>query len=212
MAEITLTANIRTDLGRSAANTLRRAGRVPGVYYLHNEKNIAFDVKLLDLRPLVYTADTHIVNLQLSDGTAQKCVIREVQFDPLTDKVAHIDLMGLLLTDTISVEVPVTLHGQPQGVRDGGVMNHIIHKVEIECVASELPEHIEIDVSEMLIGMTVTIADLNIGTATIHADPEQPVVSITHARGAEAVAPGTEAPATVAEPEIIGKGKTDDEK
>lgn len=212
MAEITLTANIRTDLGRSAANTLRRAGRVPGVYYLHNEKNIAFEVKLLDLRPLVYTADTHIVNLQLNDGTTQKCVVREIQFDPITDRVRHIDLMGLSMTDVIRVEVPIMLHGQPQGVRDGGVLNHIIHKIELECVASELPEHIEIDISNMTIGQSITIADLNIGTATIHADPDQPVVSITHMRGAEAGAPGAEAAPAAAEPEVIARGKSDDEK
>lgn len=209
MSEITLNAEIRNPNGRSAANQLRRAGMVPGVYYHRNEENIAIHVKALDMRPLVYTADTHIVNLQLSDGTARKCVIRDIQFDPVTDKIAHFDLMGLELTEKIRMEVPVVLRGAAPGVRDGGVLNHILHKLDVECLASDLPEHIEIDINAMHIGDIITLGSLAQANLHIYGDPDTAVVSVTHSRGAQET-PAAEGERPT-EPEVIGRGKSSDE-
>lgn len=209
MKEITLQANIRTARGRSASNTLRRAGTVPGVFYLHNDVNIPIEVKLLDLRPLVYTAETHIIDLQLSDGTNQKCVMREVQFDPLTDTVTHFDLMGLVMDRKLRVEVPVVLHGSAIGLREGGVLNHLMHKIEVECFPADLPEHIVVDISDMAVGDMRTVAHLHADNVVFHADPDVPVVAIAHSRHEEApAAPTEEAPA---EPEVIARGKAEEE-
>src|SRR3954463_11709629 len=92
MATIQLDAEKREKLGGSNAKTLRKQGRVPGVLYGHGEASIPFHVKELDLRPLIYTRETHIVSVNL-DGKLTRSVLREVQFDPITDRVSHIDLI-----------------------------------------------------------------------------------------------------------------------
>jgi large subunit ribosomal protein L25 len=207
VAEIILNANIRTVQGRAAVHQIRREGRVPGVFYLHNEKNIAIDVRALDMRPLIYTAETHIVDLRLSDGTREKCVLREVQFDPITDKVIHFDLQGLVMTEKIRIEVPIVLEGSAPGVRAGGVLNHILHKVEVECLPGDMPEHIGIDVSALEIGAIVTVGDLSLGNVVVLVDADQPVVSIGHGRG-DVEASSEEGPT---EPEVIGRGKVEED-
>ncbi len=205
MAEIILNANIRTPKGRAAVHQIRREGRVPGVFYLHNEKNIAIDVRALDLRPLIHTAETHIVDLRLSDGTKEKCVLREVQFDPITDKVVHFDLQGLVMTEKIRIEVPIVLEGSSPGVRAGGVLNHILHKIEVECLPGDMPEHVAIDISAMEIGAIVTIADLPLGNVTALLDADQAVMTIGHGRTES----DTSTTQGSSEPEVIGRGKVD---
>src|SRR6478735_6810285 len=94
MAELKISAKKREKLGGSTANQLRAQGRVPGVIYGHGEASVPFHVKELDLRSLIYTNETHTVNLDL-DGKALKAILREVQFHPVTDRVSHIDLVAI---------------------------------------------------------------------------------------------------------------------
>jgi large subunit ribosomal protein L25 len=208
VAEIILNANIRTVTGQTAARKTRREGLVPGVFYLHNEKNIPIEVRTLDLRPLIYTAETHIVDLRLNDGTNEKCVLREVQFDPVTDKVVHFDLQGLVMTEKIRVEVPIVLEGSSPGVRGGGLLNHILHKIDVECLPGSLPEHISIDISTMQIGDIVTAGDIKLDNVVLLVDADQPVVTVTHSRSEAAEGEPGEAPQ---EPEVITRGKSDED-
>jgi len=212
VSEITLHAKIRSNLGRSSSNSIRRAGNVPGIFYLHNETNIPIEVRSLDLRPLVYTAETHIVNLKLEDGSERQCIVRDVQFDPITDKVVHFDLMGLVKGEKIKMEIPVVLEGASVGVREGGVLNHILHKIELECLPSKLPEHIVVDISNLHIGDIVTVGDLNLSDVDFLIDAELPVVMIVHARGEETEAGEVSEGEEMLEPEVISKGKSDKEE
>jgi len=206
-----LNANKRNAVGRSSANELRRQERVPGIFYTHDHQNIAIEVKALDLRPLVYTAETHIVDLRIGSEEVRKCILKDVQFDPVTDKVVHFDLMGIAMTDKIRMEVPIVLNGVAAGVRQGGLLNHMLHKVEIECLASDLPEHIDIDIEKLGLGDVLTVGDIPAVNFQINADPEVPVVTVSHARAAEeAVEPVAEE--QPAEPEVISRGKAADEE
>jgi large subunit ribosomal protein L25 len=139
VAAITLKANIRDYKGRSKSNSARRAGKVPGVFYLGNSKNIPIEVEALALRHLVYTSETHIIDLELNDGSKEMAVLREVQFDPITDKMMHFDLIGVVKGQLMKFEVPVVLEGVPAGVRDGAVLTQTVHKVEVECLPRNLP-------------------------------------------------------------------------
>ncbi|HEX9614289.1 MAG TPA: 50S ribosomal protein L25, partial [Bacteroidota bacterium] len=94
MSEITIDAEIRKDLGKKA-RVLRRTGKVPGIYYGHGQKNIPVMMHELILRPLFKTSATHVINLKLDDGSAHPCVLRDIQFDPVSDKPVHFDLFGL---------------------------------------------------------------------------------------------------------------------
>ena len=207
MAEITLHATIRQELGRSKSNEYRREGMVPGIFYQRNRENIAFVVKSLDLRPLVYSAESHLVRLKLDNGTQEMCIMREVQWDPVKDVVTHIDLQGLVMDQKMRFEVGVVLTGTPQGVREGGLMQQVMHKVEIECLPNELPEHFSVDVSAMGLGQVLTVGDLPKGNYEFMSELEQPVVTITHPRD-ESAESDEERPA---EPEVIARGKAADE-
>jgi large subunit ribosomal protein L25 len=209
VAEIVLQAKIRTQTGYSTANALRRAGRVPGVFYLHNTKNYAIEVEALDLRPLVYTSETHIVDLQLDNGTSEKCIMRDIQFDPITDKIVHFDLIGLVMSEVMEFEVPVVLEGSSIGVREGGILNHILHKALVKCLPANLPEHIVVDISELKVGDIYTIGDIKIDGVEVLAEPDMPVVMIAHHRGAvEEHQAKLDAEEAGEEPEVIAKGKT----
>lgn len=212
MAEFNLKATIREYKGRSASNTARRHGRIPGVFYVANEKNIPIEVGTLDLRPLVYTAETHIVNLELSDGTNEKCILREVQFDPVTDHIMHVDFMGLVMSEKMVFEIPVVLEGTAAGVRAGGVLHQLLHKLDVDCLPTDLPEHISIDVSALHSGDTFTVGQITLANGVILNDPEQAVVVIGHARAEEVEAPeAEELSEDEIEPEVIGRGKSDEE-
>jgi large subunit ribosomal protein L25 len=214
VAEIILNANIRKETGRTTAKAIRREGRVPGIFYLHNHKNIPIVVNTLDMRPLVYTSDTHIVDLRLDDGTAEKCVIREIQFDPITDKIVHFDLIGIVMDEKMEFEVPIVLEGSSIGVREGGMLSHLLHKVHVRCLPAQLPEHIAIDISDLQIGDVITVADIAVKDIEIHADPELPVVTIAHHRAAGEAAHVAEKAATeeTEEPQVIVKGKATKEE
>jgi large subunit ribosomal protein L25 len=214
VAEIILNAQIRDYKGRADANKARREGKVPGVFYLKNEKNIPIEVEALDLRSLIYTSETHIVSLKLSDGSTEMCMLRDVQFDPITDKVVHFDLMGLLKGQAVKFEVPVTLEGIPVGVKAGGVLTQVLQKVEVECMPKDLPEHIAVDVTHLDAGQTLTVGDLTLEGVSILNDAGQAVAIVGHARAEETTAEGEaeEAGLTGEGPEVIGKGKDEEEE
>jgi large subunit ribosomal protein L25 len=212
VAEIILKAQIRDYKGRADANKARNEGKVPGVFYLKNEKNIPIEVEALDLRPLIYTAETRIVSLELSDGSSEMCMLRDVQFDPITDKVVHFDLMGLIKGQVVTFEVPVLLEGIPVGVKAGGVLTQIMQKVQVECMPKDLPEHISVDVTHLEAGETLTAGDLTIEGVTLLSDPGQAVAIVAHARVEEEPEGEEEAVDEDAEPEVIAKGKDEEEE
>ncbi len=212
MAEITLTATRRMTGKRTDLKAVRRAGKIPGVYYLHEEANIPIQVDALAMRPVVYTSEAHIINLKLDDAVERKCILREVQFDPITDRITHFDLVGLRAGEKIRLEIPVLLTGTAIGVKEGGIVQHTLHKIEVECLPSDLPEHISVKIDDLHLGDAVKIGDLEMPNLVFTLAPEQVIVSIVHPRIVAEPTPG-EAPAeeAAAEPEVIAKGKKEEE-
>ena len=216
MSEIILQAEPRTGLGGAIAKQMRATGRVPGVVYGHGEPSTAFHVKELDLRPLIYTNQTHIVKLQLSGGDT-KCILREIQFDPITDRVIHIDFLKLHAGEKIKVQIPVKLMGTSAGSKDGGVNDHVMHKIMLNVLPEAIPDHIEVDISELRIGHSIHIKDLPPNDSyTIIGDENAVIVACAAPKVAEEVAaPGAVAAAVgteVVEPEQIKtKGKKEEE-
>lgn len=211
MSEIILKAEARTNLGGSIAKQMRATGRVPGVVYGHGEPSTAFHVKELDLRPLIYTNQTHIVKLQLSGGESN-CILREVQFDPITDRVIHIDFLKLHAGEMIKVQIPVKLMGTSAGSKDGGVNDHVMHKIMLNVLPESIPDHIAVDISELRIGHSIHIKDLPPNDSyTIIGDENAVIVACAAPKVAEEVVAGAVA-AEVVEPEQIqAKGKKEEE-
>ncbi|MBR9975005.1 MAG: 50S ribosomal protein L25 [Bacteroidetes bacterium] len=211
MAEITLNATIRDYTGRSKSNAARRDGKVPGVFYLGSDKNITIEVEALDLRALVYTSETTIIDLQFSDGTSEAAVLREVQFDPITDRIMHIDLIGVVRGQLMKFEVPITLEGQSEGVRGGGVLTQTLHKVEVECLPKDLPQHIVLDVTHLLAGESLSVADIDVEGLVIITSPDVNVAVVAHSRtDADETEEGVEGVEGSEEPEVIPHGKDEE--
>lgn len=210
MSEIVLNADVRTATGKKS-KILRAAGKIPGVFYAHGEENIAIEVPATTLAPLVFTHETHIVQLTLNDGTVKKCILRDVQFDPVSDQPVHFDLQGVRENEKLMIEIPVALTGGiPVGVRAGGMLQHIIHRLKVSCFPRDIPEKIEINVGELAINQFVHVKDLALPNVTILENAEASVVgvlppTVEKPKEAEAVE------AAPAEPEVVGKGKKAEE-
>jgi large subunit ribosomal protein L25 len=205
MSEILLEARMR-ESGRSAARALRRQGVVPGIYYFHGQDPIALAATELALRPLIYTAETHIVRLRLEDGSEKTCILKEVTFDPITDRATHFDLQGVSAHEVVRVEVPIALIGSSIGVREGGVLDFHLHKLEIECLPKDLPEHIDVDISSLAVGQSLHVSDLDLPNLTVLSALDATVVSIAPPR---VELESTPAAAVATEPELISKEKED---
>jgi large subunit ribosomal protein L25 len=211
MSEFVLNAEIRELTGKRAKHA-RIAGMVPGVFYGRQEKSLNIQVPAPGLDPLVFTSETHVIDLRLKDGTSRKCILRDVQFDPVSDRPVHFDLQGLKENEKLTLEIPVVLTGGiPQGVRDGGMVQHILHKLKISCLPKDIPERIEVDITELAINHSVHVRDLKIANVTVLESPDSAVVGVlppTVVKEAE-VAPVVEEGAL--EPEVVGKGKKPEE-
>ncbi|MBS1536443.1 MAG: 50S ribosomal protein L25 [Bacteroidetes bacterium] len=196
MSEVILNAEPRAT-GKKAAKAVRNSGMINGVYYSTGSAAIPIAVHPLAMRPIVYTADAKIVRLNINNQSYD-CVLKDISFDPVTDKIVHFDLFGVDANAPIEVEVTVLLQGLSIGVRDGGVLEHILHKIKVSCLPKDLPEHIEVDVSNLTIGHSIHLDEISIPNVKIIGKSDMVVATIAAPRSEEVVEPeGEEAPALV---------------
>jgi len=214
MSEITLTAEIRKDVGKRS-RALRGTGKVPGIYYGHGQQNIPLSLPEISLKPLYSTSAMHVINLKLDDGSSHMCILRDVQLDPVTELPVHFDLFGLNQNESLTIEVPVKLTGGiPKGVREGGILQHVLHKLKVSCLPKSIPDHVEINVEELEINRSVHVKDLKIPDVKILENETSTIVAVIppvvvkEAEVAAVAAPIAEA---LAEPEVITKGKKPEE-
>lgn len=211
MAEVVLNAELRTITGKKS-NRIRYGGNVPGVFYAHGEENINITATPLALKPLIYSSDARLVNLQLSNGVSKTCILRAVQFDPITDRPIHFDLQGVQENEELTVQVPVILKGTPQGIKDGGTLQFVMHKVKVSCLPRFIPEHIELNVSELKMNDSIHVRDITLENARILDNEASTIVAVVPPTVVKeetpaAAAPDAAAAAAPAEPEVIAKGK-----
>lgn len=197
---------------KSALTQLRKSGRVPGVFYSKHHEPLTVDVEANALNPLVFTSKTHLISLKVDSGDTFDCIIKDVQFDPVTDKIIHFDLIGLEVGEKVQIEVPVQLVGTAVGIKEGGILQQILHKLEIECLPSDIPEHIEVDINNLKKGDSIHIGDLNVPNVTFKQSPDSIIVSVTHQRTEKEVSAPLEAGEEIKEPEVIGRGKSQEEE
>ena len=216
MPEIQLKAEKRTEFKKSIARTYRRKGFIPGVFYGTGEQSIPIAITELSLRPLIYSSESQIVNLEIEgENKPYSCILKEVQYDPINTKPIHFDLLALREGETINIEVTVHLRGNAPGIKEGGIIQHILHKLDIECLPQNIPAHIDVDISNLNINDSIKVSDLTLEGIKILNDENAAIVSvlpptlIEEEKPAEAeVAATAEAPA---EPEVISKGKKEKE-
>jgi large subunit ribosomal protein L25 len=160
MAEIALSVATR-QTGKKAVKATRNSGLIPGVFYKNGVEPIAISSDLIKLRPIIYTNEANTVQLSIEgQTTSYKTFLKDVSFDPISDKVLHFDLMGLDDDQKITVIVPIKLVGQSVGVKNGGIMQHVIRKIKITCKAKDLPQFITVDISHLEIGQSFNLDGL----------------------------------------------------
>lgn len=210
MATLNLNAKIRTGKTKGSRNLLRRQGGVPGVYYVKKSDPISIEALELDLKSFIYTPETYLVNLKLEGKEDATCILKDVQFDPVTDRIVHFDIMGITKGEKIFIEVPITIIGSAIGVKEGGILQHSLHKIEVKCLPSDIPEHIEVSISDLKMGHSIHVRDLKIENVEIVTSGDSVIVGVTAPR-AEKVEVPAEGEETK-EPEVISKGKSEDKE
>ncbi len=217
MENVILEANERKNINKQTRNSLRNQGRVLGTFYSKRVKPISIDVSRQSIHPLVFTSKTNLISLSLKDHDKYECVIKNVQFDPVSDKVIHFDLMGITRGEKIQLEIPLQLIGNAIGIKDGGILQQSLYKIDVECLPKNIPQYLDVEISDLALGDSIHVSDLSYDNITILSVPESIVVSVNHPRVEEEVAVEEGEEITEeeesAEPEVIGKGKeTEDEK
>jgi large subunit ribosomal protein L25 len=192
MSTIVVQAKKR-ETGKKASKAVRNSDLIPGVFYAKGTDVINIATTHKQLKPVVYTAKSHVINLEVEGtGTAHKCILKDISFDPVTDAIVHFDLLGLIDGHKVIVNVPIVLKGQAKGVMSGaGLMEHLTHNVKIECLPDAIPEQIEMDVTSLDVGQSLHVRDINIPGVQVLRRPETliAVVNRRKVRGSDNAAP-----------------------
>ena len=204
--------------GKNEARRLRASGRVPAVVYGAKKTSVAVSVDPKQITRILHSASGHNTIFDLEVGSEKaKVMIVDWQYEPLKGKLLHIDLKRIAMDQKIQVSVPIHLSGEAAGVKQqGGILDQVLREVEIECLPSDIPSSLDADISELVFGQVLRVADLpHTGSIKFITDENQAVAHITSVK--EEVAPtpeavADEAGAAPAEPEVIKKGKQETEE
>ena len=220
--EATLEVVKRDGRGKNEARRLRASGRIPGVVYGvrtdgRAPEGVAVAVSPKEVLRILHSdsgANT-LISLRL-DGGDTRVMLKEYQLDPVTHQLLHADFYQLAMDRAITVTVPIVLKGEPKGVKlQGGLLDFVTRDVQVQCLPSDIPEHIDVDVSELMLNGSIRLRE-------VAQDPKWKAVTdldtmIAHVvmpKAEESAAATTEgaaaAPATAAEPEVAKKGKTEE--
>src|SRR6185437_591808 len=218
MAIVSFSATPRDATGKGAARQLRGRGQVPAVIYGHDIKPQALSLNARDLDKLLshIQAESTVIEVTV-DGHTSKTLIREIQRHPIKRQILHVDFQALVAGEKVTVSIPIVLEGIPEGVRlGGGVLDQTLRELEIEVDPSSIPDHIEFDVTNMVIGDSVHVSDLKMPEGVeVLDDPETSVAVLAAPRAVieeTAATEPVEGAEGVAEPEVIGKGPGDEEE
>jgi large subunit ribosomal protein L25 len=214
----TVEAKIREGADKNAARRLRTTGQIPGVLYGAGKepRTISVDPKIIGR--ILHSASGHntIFDVNVADEKA-KAMIVDWQVDPIKGHLLHVDLKRIAMDKTLRVTVPIEIVGEALGVKtEGGVLDVVLREVEIECLPADIPSNIKVDVSNLVFGVNIRVADLpHEGKIKFLTDPTITVVHITHIKEEVVATPdaaAVDAAAAPAEPEVIKKGKQDAEE
>ena len=188
MSEVELHVKIREKTGKQVSKALRRDGEIPAVYYAHDQKAVPLSVNAHKLSRLLHQ-EVNILNIVFPDGKTKKSIIRDLQKDPVTDQLLHIDFLGIKLDEKIKMTIPIILAGTPVGVKlEGGILEHPLREVEVEGYPLDIPEHLEVDVSEMALGDVMTLEGLKHDKYQFVTDVSHPIAIVVQPKAAKAVA------------------------
>jgi large subunit ribosomal protein L25 len=219
MATVSLSAKPRTETGKGVARKLRAAGEVPGVIYGHGREPQSLSVNTREFTRLAERVRITSTVIELSlDGKVAKTLVRELQRDPLNRQPLHIDFQELVAGEKVNVSVPLRFVGAALGVKEGGILEEVMHSIEVRVDPANIPDHIDVDVSALTIGHGLHVRDITLPAGLeVLDDPNNTIATVTAPKAEEEVAPVTAegvpvTPEAAAEPELIRKPKAGDEE
>jgi len=212
MAEVTLEVTRREATGKEVAKKLRRDGKVPAVVYGGHREPVAITVDRKTVSELIQKSEhgmRSVFLLKMAGSDQQRhAMIKELTIDPISRKMKHIDFVRVIMDELVKVTIPVHPTGTALGVKEGGLLDFQVRELHVECLPNAIPDSIDVDVTPLTGHEYFRIKDLKLPDGVrVLDDPERVVVGVTHAKiEAEPVAEA------VAEPEVIKKGKPEDDK
>jgi large subunit ribosomal protein L25 len=215
MKEIKLKARFRDEFGKEHAKKLRKKGIIPAVVYGAQTAPLPLEVEAKVFHALLRSGlGENIIftlNIEAQEDGGKKVLIRELQRDPVLGDILHIDFQQISLTKKLTINVPVQLLGTSIGVQqDGGILQHVLRELEVQCLPTDIPEKVEVDVTNLKIGDSIHVGDIKLENVEILSDPQGSIVSVvppTVFKEPE-VAPA----AAAEEPEVITEKKEEEEE
>jgi len=218
--DITVTAETRSGRGKNEARRLRASGSAPAVLYGVSDTSVPVAVNPKEIGRILNSKTGHntIFNLAVTGGETTPVMVVDWQTDPVKNNLLHVDLKRIDLAKRLRVSVPVNVHGEPKGVKQqGGLLELITREIEIECLPDEIPEHFTVDVGELMIGQSKRASDIPVsGSVKLVSSPDSVIAHVIALKVVEEAKPAEVAAVPVAEgapaePEVIKKGKKEEE-
>jgi len=182
MAISKLKAEIRKNLKKSFTKQLRQEGYVPGIYYYHQDEPVAIKLEAKELMAAI-RKNAHIFDVDI-DGKVYKTMIKEVQWHPVSDKPIHVDFFGVNEKEPVELRIKVDTVGTPIGVKEqGGLVSQSMWHIDVRCLITNIPDKITIDISELAMGDSIAIKDLDMGDIEFVDSPERSIVSVIAPKG-----------------------------
>lgn len=219
MAELTLEVSRREEAGKGPSRRLRQQGKVPAVVYGGHRDTVPIMVDRKAVTDLIQKSEhgvRSIFLLKMSGSEPQRhAMIKEIQIDPISRKMTHIDFIRIVMDEVVRTTVPVHVIGSPIGVKEGGLLDFQVRDLHVECLPNAIPDKVEVDISNLGIHQYFRISDLKAPEGVkILDDPDRVVVGVTHLRAEEVPVAPEAAPAEAVpmEPEVIARGKKTEEE
>lgn len=191
MANDVLNVETRELKRTSELNSARRNGKIPGIYYIAGSEPIKIEINERDLNTIIASGNV-IINMKLANEDDKKVVIKDVQIHPVTDKILHVDLMGIRMDKEIEVNIPIHFEGIPEGVKMGGIQQSTLRELLIRGLPAELPDVINVDIADLEVGDSIHVKDIDVPGVTVVTDEELAVVSVVTPKIVEEVVPEEE--------------------
>ena len=218
--EALLDATVRTTIGKNEARRTRRDGKVPAIVYGAASEGATREAVSISVEPKALLKILHseagantLISLKLQDADT-KVLVKDFQLDPVTHQVLHVDFLRVNMDRVIEVTIPVLIKGEPKGVKlQGGLLEFIRREIQIECLPVDIPEHVDVDVSDLMVGQGIRVREVaNSAKWRSLTDVDTMLVHVILAKAEEsAVAAGAAEPVTgTAEPEVVKTGKKDE--
>ena len=214
MERITISVVKREEKGKGAARSLRRSEMIPAVIYRGGD-SLPIKIPKKEITQFINTTagDQSMVSLRFAEGESKLALMKEFQVDPVKRELLHVDFFEVSLTEKVKISVHVSTVGEPIGVkRDGGLLQHVLREIEIECLPDKIPGHVKADISKLEIGQSFHVGDIDLGAdVKILTDSDEVIANIVAPLVEEAAPAEVAAVPEAAEPEVVKKGKKEEE-